>query len=764
MKNKFNPSGIPEEMKAHAQWVCVNEAKEPAHPQGGYKINAQDAANWLTFDEAVRFAEQRGWWVAFVFSDADPFVCVDLDNKDQDDRKTALHHSIVQEAGDTYAERSKSGTGFHIVVKGSMSSGTRKSPAHGIEIFPKGQYVIITGDAVRLAPIADGQALLDYLLARMPAPLSSVALEDREAVMEDEEVIELAMNAANADKFNELCRGDWQAMGYESQSEADMALLSILAYYSLDNEQVRRIFRMSNLGKREKATKNDKYLNYALGKIRAQTPLIDWAEAEAFTAQAIERAKAVAAPLPQAQPSAPAHSPAPRPEGATTSAFAWPPGLVGDIAQYIHGTAILPVPEVALVAALGLVAGVTGRQFNTYTGAGLNLYLTLIGETGIGKEEGKRGISRVLKRLLHKVPMFSRFIGPTSFASGQALMNRVGEQPCFYSVLGEFGHTLKRLTHPKASNADIALQKAFLDLYSYSGEDGVSGEGAYSDREKNTELVISPSFAIINESTPGVFYDCIDANLAASGFVSRFLIVEYTGDRPDRNKETAGWPPSDDLVDRLGALAASVINMEQGKTFYRIQPNAAAVELLDGFDAECTRLIRGGDEVQRQLWTRAHLNALKVSALLAAGSAAGTGYAPVVTADQAHWAIEFVRRSVRTVLARFEKGEVGGSDMSKAEVVIRKKIEIFLSMTPAQRAKKNMGIPIRMQEGPAVPYAFLCRQVRDVQPFKGNQRLLGDILAEMVKAEVLQKIPPQEALEKYGSKGDCYVIGPHFNN
>ena len=44
----------------------------------------------------------------------------------------------------------------------------------------------------------------------------------------DEELLEKAQNAANGEKFERLWRGDTSL--YESQSEADMALYSILAF------------------------------------------------------------------------------------------------------------------------------------------------------------------------------------------------------------------------------------------------------------------------------------------------------------------------------------------------------------------------------------------------------------------------------------------------------------------------------------------------------------------------------------------------------
>ncbi len=101
------------------------------------------------------------------------------------------------------------------------------------------------------------------------------------------------------------------------------------------------------------------------------------------------------------------------------AALTRPPGLLGDFADYVYASASMPVLEVAVVAALGLVAGIAGRQWNTGGDpAGLNLYLVLLGKTGIGKEAGQRAIARLLSHVRRQVPSIDAFVGPSAFASG----------------------------------------------------------------------------------------------------------------------------------------------------------------------------------------------------------------------------------------------------------------------------------------------------------------------------------------------------------
>ncbi|GAH04776.1 unnamed protein product, partial [marine sediment metagenome] len=63
--------------------------------------------------------------------------------------------------------------------------------------------------------------------------------------LEDDQILEIAKNAQNAGKFLALWDGD--TSGYNSHSEADMAICSILSFYTQDEHQLDRLFRLSGL-------------------------------------------------------------------------------------------------------------------------------------------------------------------------------------------------------------------------------------------------------------------------------------------------------------------------------------------------------------------------------------------------------------------------------------------------------------------------------------------------------------------------------------
>jgi hypothetical protein len=79
----------------------------------------------------------------------------------------------------------------------------------------------------------------------------------------DEEVIALAKGAKNAGKFEALWEGD--TSGYASHSEAEQALISLLAFYTQDETQLDSLYRRSGLC-REKWLKRSDYRRSTIDK------------------------------------------------------------------------------------------------------------------------------------------------------------------------------------------------------------------------------------------------------------------------------------------------------------------------------------------------------------------------------------------------------------------------------------------------------------------------------------------------------------------
>lgn len=746
-------NNIPAELRALDQWVVAYANKLPLDPKTGFAASVTDPSTWGSFAQAV----STGLLVGFVLSPDDPYAIIDLDNKPDkpaSPEEIARHHKIL-DSFDSYTELSTSGTGYHIVLRGRLPTGVHRGH---VEAYSSGRYMIFTGKVLRPSPINDHQPLLDILYGEMAAPRQS-ALVEVEGTSSDEDIYNMAMGARNGAKFNALCCGDMA--GYPSQSEADFALLSILAFYTPDNEQVRRLFRMTALGKRDKAQRNNTYLDFALGKIRAQQPPpIDLAQvtanATALLKETQEKKARSASPAPdpalpetkkKGRPSSTAHI-----KGAPDAIF--PPGLVGDLARYFYSAAIRPVPEIALAAALAVTAGVCGRSYNI-SGTGLNQYIILLAKTGSGKEGALSGIDRLLAAVRPQLPMVDQFLGPASFASGQSLIRVLSDRPCFVSVLGEFGLTLQQLSDHRANPAQLMLRKVLLDLFSKSGWNQVLRASVYADTEKNTKIVQAPAVTILGESTPETFFDGLDTSHIAEGLIPRFSVIEYLGDRPPRNR-AANQPPPQQLIQQFSELVVASLTTTNNNTCAVVGMDQEATALMDTFDAKADAIMNASSlDTESMLWNRAHLKALKLAALIAVGI---SPHNPVVTADLAQWAITFTNWDIRGMADRFVAGDVGQGN-GKQHHDLKFVVEAYFDRDIEAVATYDKHLWI----GRIIPYRTMCRKTSSLASFRtdrnGATAGLRGAIQVMLDSGMLIEVSQAVLQKEYSFSGKAYCIG-----
>ena len=244
---------IPEELRRFRQWVMWRYEDTDSHKPtkvpystSGTLAKVNDAATWNTYDECLQ-ALASGQWsgIGFVLTDDDPFAFIDLDDTNVDQAALDRQVKIFNEF-DSYSERSPSGRGLHIIVKGSIPSGRRRS---FIEIYSSRRFMTMTGDVYRNSPIVDRNELLNSLWGQIGEGSVAVAHYAglAEAKETDEEIYNRAFSANNGEKFAALFAGNWQDY-YQSQSEADFALVDIIAFYTQNRAQIARMFRASGLG------------------------------------------------------------------------------------------------------------------------------------------------------------------------------------------------------------------------------------------------------------------------------------------------------------------------------------------------------------------------------------------------------------------------------------------------------------------------------------------------------------------------------------
>lgn len=257
-------AAIPAEIKKLPNWVCWQAepdershsgiSKKPINPKTGGFAMSNNPDTWADFDTALAASEKYSG-LGFMFGES-AYFGVDLDDMPEDLNRflNGEEGGIVGEFVDTlgsYTELSQSGTGIHIICRGKLPPGGRKRKYDygGFEMYDSGRFFVMTGNCCSVyTEITDCTESVKPLHSkylgsgREPVPKSTPAVSLSTA----DEIVRAALNAKNGERFKALYSGDISAYG--SQSEADLALCNMLAFWcGCDADKIDAIFRQSGL-------------------------------------------------------------------------------------------------------------------------------------------------------------------------------------------------------------------------------------------------------------------------------------------------------------------------------------------------------------------------------------------------------------------------------------------------------------------------------------------------------------------------------------
>jgi putative DNA primase/helicase len=259
---------VPAELRRLRQWVCWRGfpdperqgklKKVPVNPRTGGNARVNDPETWGGYDEAVAHAlghlqDAPKSGIGFVFTPG--YFGVDIDSAESaiEDWRNGGADNIVGEFVHTlgsYAEYSVSGKGIHVICKGRLPEGGRRRGP--VEMYDETRYFIVTGNACseyrELADCTERIKPLHEKYIGGQAPTTGVALPSELPLnLSESEVIRLAEGSKQGGIFRDLYAGSYESY-YTSQSEADLALCNMLAFWTRRDEALMEsIFRKSGL-------------------------------------------------------------------------------------------------------------------------------------------------------------------------------------------------------------------------------------------------------------------------------------------------------------------------------------------------------------------------------------------------------------------------------------------------------------------------------------------------------------------------------------
>lgn len=268
---RVNVEAIPVELRSIGNWVAWRsdppKGKNPKrrkvpidanrHPSSGRVqdcngASSTDAKTWAPLAVAIAYADRYALdGIGFMF-EGSGYAGVDLDNcRDPDTGEIEAWARAVIDRLQSYTEVSTNGTGVHVIVRGVLPEGKRK--LGDIEMYDSGRYFVMTGSRIAGTPttVEERSSQLAQLHAEVFAKKQRARTPHSDptatsGIPDDDSLLERAGRARNGPKFRALFGGD--LLAYSSQSEADLALCGMLAFYAgPDPSRIDRLFRRSAL-------------------------------------------------------------------------------------------------------------------------------------------------------------------------------------------------------------------------------------------------------------------------------------------------------------------------------------------------------------------------------------------------------------------------------------------------------------------------------------------------------------------------------------
>ena len=259
---------VPHALRGSQAWVGwrflhdgERWTKVPFDPRTGQRASCADPATWAPFEDAVT-AYSHGGYDGIGLQLTRPFVGVDLDGcrRPGTGQLTPWAVEVVHDLA-TYTEISPSERGLHLIATGTLPGGWRRLRDPHIEAYDSGRFFTVSGQHLAGTPLSvldradalavwhtrlDGQRPQATATSQAPVPQGPRPWHSSQT-LPDLQLLAKATRAANGATFERLWYGAWDGP-YPSQSEADLALCALLAFWTgRDAARIDQLFRLSGL-------------------------------------------------------------------------------------------------------------------------------------------------------------------------------------------------------------------------------------------------------------------------------------------------------------------------------------------------------------------------------------------------------------------------------------------------------------------------------------------------------------------------------------
>jgi len=302
-----------------------------------------------------------------------------------------------------------------------------------------------------------------------------------------------------------------------------------------------------------------------------------------------------------------------------------PPGMVGQIADWITSTAICPQPLLSVGCSLTACGALFGQKVRDESNGRTNLYMMGVAASSAGKDHPSKCI-----RTLFAHAGASAILGGSRVTSDTALEMALMSNPIQLFTWDEMGHFLSSIKQAGAGSGGAqhlrTIVPALMELYSSAGDMYIGKQKADGEIRR----IEQPHVCVWGLTSPDVLFEGLSTRELRDGWLGR-VITLISHDRPKPNplkavpapeaivQMTQAWiqrvvPPPEGVGNILGATTCF-----QHTTV--TQPGA--YQIFSEFNDRCyARMLdcdKNSDDVQF-LWGKAFQNARRIALIVANGT------------------------------------------------------------------------------------------------------------------------------------------------
>ena len=335
-----------------------------------------------------------------------------------------------------------------------------------------------------------------------------------------------------------------------------------------------------------------------------------------------------------------------------------PPGLLGEMCEWINATAIKQQPFLTLACVLTFCGVLFGRKVRDSLGSRTNLYCMGIAPSSAGKAHAPNQIRR-----LCAAAGCIDLLGGDDWASASAIEAKLSTHPATLFLCDEIGYMFAHIKSG-VDQHQAKIVPLLMKLYSYASSIYKGKE--YATEEQRT--IVQPCCCLYGTSTPERFASAITEDELQDGWLSRCLVFSTQHDPSKKRnncedsvpdsivKQVRAWFMRDitclagnsDITQFVQGSAASMTPAAPGQ--FIVPTDAAGEGIFINFDNEAISFSKENPKFAC-LWRKAEENARKIGVIIAAGESFDTPLIRFCTAEYACRLIRYLLLDFQNTIA-----------------------------------------------------------------------------------------------------------------